>query len=299
MVHIVLLEIHLFAYVPCFFGPLFLDTNPTACFGPPDDIACSTPEFSRFCGWIEAAGLEAALDGSSNNELFSSLTVFAPTNVAIENYDLLGFSDSMFNNETDAGAIRDILLFHTIAGSVIESSAIDCSNSSSLSLTTANGGSAEISCALDGFVVTGDANANTTAAEAVVRITTPDVAACNGILHGIDGVVPSLPGTISPPGLDGPPPDVLPDDEDCQSFGTNETIIFFMGQPAFVCSMRCDPKHSNHLFLTNDAADCLPVLIVSSFSFLTQGMRYAREPISKISAGWLACQETIPREWNS
>ena len=151
---------------------------------------------SLFCDFISIAELEQTFRGDD------VLTVFAPTNEAIEN-----IVDSI-SNQRDYKFIKNAVLYHTVTESLIEPKIdIDCNAASTTPLEMANGGIVEVACIEDIISVVGDGNSD----DASPQLTNVTMRACNGIVHVIDEVI-------------------LPADKDCQTFGTNERNLVFEGQ---------------------------------------------------------------------
>ena len=116
------------------------------------------------------AGLVATLQGDG------PFTVFAPTDQAFTD---AGIDLSTFDTPEENETLADILLYHVLAGEVASSQVTD-----GLSVVMANGDKASFTVA-DGTVKIGEAT-----------VTTPDVAASNGLIHVIDKVLMPPPGDI-------------------------------------------------------------------------------------------------------
>jgi len=159
-------------------------------------MACSTPDLSLFCDLISIAELEETFRGED------ILTVFAPTNKAIEN-----FRESI-SNQRDYKFIKNAILYHTVTGSLTEpKKGVDCNATSTTPLDMANSGIVEVACIDDNISIVGGGNSNDT----LPQLTNVTMRACNGIIHVIDEVI-------------------LPADKDCQTFGTNERNLVFERQ---------------------------------------------------------------------
>ena len=116
------------------------------------------------------AGLVATLQGDG------PFTVFAPTDQAFTD---AGIDLSTFDTPEENETLADILLYHVLAGEVASSQVTD-----GLSVVMANGDKASFTVT-DGTVKIGEAT-----------VTTPDVAASNGVIHVIDKVLMPPPGDI-------------------------------------------------------------------------------------------------------
>ncbi len=143
------------------------------------DTAIAAGGFETLVAALQATGLDATLGDTSE-----TFTVFAPTDAA---FSALG-QDTIDALLADTETLRDILLYHVIAGQAVDSAtAISLAGSS---VTTANGDDVALSLSEGNLLV------NTS----VVTVT--DIAASNGIIHVIDAV-------LTPP-ADAPPPAELP-----------------------------------------------------------------------------------------
>jgi len=134
------------------------------------------PQFSTLLDALVAADLDSTLAGDG------TFTVFAPTNDA---FDAVG--EEMLNALlADPDALRDVLLYHVVDGSAIDS--VAATAAAGTSLTSAAGQTLAVS--LDGE--------NLKINDATVI--QADIAATNGIVHAIDTVLippaAPAPGTI-------------------------------------------------------------------------------------------------------
>ena len=145
------------------------------------EIAAGNPDFSTLVTAVTEAGLVETLNGDG------PFTVFAPTNAAFAALPE-GTLETLL--EDPEGALTDILLLHVIDGAV-DSEAIAAAGTNVETL----GG--PVAVALDGD--------NLTVGGATV--VTPDIEACNGIIHVIDSVITApaetepetTPPTTAPP----------------------------------------------------------------------------------------------------
>ncbi len=130
------------------------------------DTAVGAGSFTTLVAALQATGLDSVLADESQ-----SFTVFAPTDAA---FDLLG-SDTINNLLNDTDTLRDILLYHVISGSAVDSTAAIGLAGSSVEAT--NGDQLAISLQ-DGALFINDS-----------EVTGADVQASNGIIHVIDAVL--------------------------------------------------------------------------------------------------------------
>jgi uncharacterized surface protein with fasciclin (FAS1) repeats len=154
-------------------GPSSSPTTSSSVPGSPDDIIGkleAAGNYTRLLAAVRAAGLEEVLRGTG------PFTLFAPDDAAFAKLD---------PKELDAlmaepfGALADVLTYHLVMGKVTTADLKDGEK-----LETANGNSKlTIKVAGDGTVTVNDA-----------RVISPDVAASNGEIQGIDTV-------LMPPGL--------------------------------------------------------------------------------------------------
>ncbi len=130
------------------------------------DSARADASFSTLITALEATGLDAVLSDESRD-----FTVFAPTNAAFDKLDPAVLT-SLLN---DPAALSDILLYHVVADSNVNSTAAIAA--AGTTLTTAN--TDDIGVALEGsnLYINGS------------QVIKADVAASNGVIHGIDSVL--------------------------------------------------------------------------------------------------------------
>lgn len=119
--------------------------------------------FSTLVQALEAANLTAALEGAG------PFTIFAPTDAAFAGLPS-GALDQLLANPT--GQLTQILLFHVLPGSVM---AADIDNG--MQATTQQGKAVTFEVTGDGVRVNG------------ASVIEPDIAASNGVIHGIDAVI--------------------------------------------------------------------------------------------------------------
>ncbi|MGI9659439.1 MAG: fasciclin domain-containing protein, partial [Gaiellaceae bacterium] len=127
------------------------------------DVAAGAGSFATLLAAAEAAGLVDALNGDG------PLTVLAPTDDAFAALPE-GTVEGLLE---DPEALSEILLYHVIEGEVLAETVVGLD-----AAPTLNG--AEVSIAVvDGGVVLNDS----------VNVTATDIAASNGVIHVIDGVL--------------------------------------------------------------------------------------------------------------
>ncbi len=138
------------------------------------EAAAATPELSSLVAAVTAAGLGDALAGDD-------LTVFAPTNDA---FDALLTALGLQFSDLTADNLIPILTYH-VADSVVDSTAaIGVAGADDNTFGTL-GGTVTLDVVDGKLVIDKD--------EFAATVVTPDIMACNGIVHVIDGViVPSM-----------------------------------------------------------------------------------------------------------
>lgn len=136
-------------------------TKPVTCQSIAKLVA-SDPQFSTLLTAVKSADLVSTLDGAGN------YTVFAPNNAAFQKVP----SDKLASLLNDKKALRDVLLYHVV-NDVASFEVIKTFNSG----TTMQGSDMAIK-ATDNKIMINDA-----------QIIKPDIKACNGIVHVIDGVL--------------------------------------------------------------------------------------------------------------
>lgn len=141
-----------------------IDPDPTNTIA---DIVVGNPDFSSLLAALQQTGLDATLAGTGN------FTVFAPTNTAFD-----AFLNGTPLAEVDNDALTQILLNHVLN---VELASTDLSTGYQKNLATEPSSNANIDMYIDtsnGVVINGQSN-----------VTTPDVAADNGIIHIVDSVI--------------------------------------------------------------------------------------------------------------
>jgi uncharacterized surface protein with fasciclin (FAS1) repeats len=128
------------------------------------DTAVAAGSFNTLAAALEAAGLVETLKGDG------PFTVFAPTDEAFAQLPAGTLDDLLLPENKDQ--LTEILTYHVAEGSVASSDLSD-----GQMVTTLQGGELPVAIA-DGSVAIGDAT-----------VTSPDVAASNGVIHVIDTVL--------------------------------------------------------------------------------------------------------------
>jgi 5'-nucleotidase len=127
------------------------------------DVAVADGRFTTLVAAVQAAGLEGALRG------LGPFTVFAPTDDAFAALPP-GTVEALL---ADPDALADILLYHVVAGAVDAATVVGLDRA-----TTLQGSDVTIEV-VDGAVIL----------NGTVKVIITDVAAANGIIHVIDGVL--------------------------------------------------------------------------------------------------------------
>jgi len=146
------------------------------------EVAVAAGDFTTLVAAVQAAGLDGLL--ADPDQVF---TVFAPTDEA---FAALG-QDTINALLADIPALTNILLYHVIAGSAVDS--ITATSLIGQSVETANGTAITAADTLDISVREGELFVNDS------RLVVRDIPATNGVIHVIDAVlVPPAdePGTI-------------------------------------------------------------------------------------------------------
>ena len=136
------------------------------------DIAAGSPEHTTLVAAVEAAGLVETLSGEG------PFTVLAPTDAAFETaLGELGLSaEELLANED----LSSILTYHVIPGNLLAADVIAAVEEAggAFEAETVNGATLSITV-VDGVVTIND----------TATVTTADLAAGNGVVHVIDGVL--------------------------------------------------------------------------------------------------------------
>ena len=140
------------------------------------DVAVGNPDFSTLVAAVKAASLVETLSGEG------PFTVFAPTNGAFEKLPA-GTVDGLLKPE-NVEKLKGLLTYHVVSGKYNAAAVIKAveDGKGKFTVTTVQGGKIDLSVK-DGKVILTDANGKTS------TVAVADVAASNGIIHGIDSVV--------------------------------------------------------------------------------------------------------------
>lgn len=169
--------------------------TPAAAAGAPAAIAGTTQTIDKTAA---AGGFNALLAAVTKADLGAALsdpnarlTVFAPTDAAFARLATsLGYADATaMVNALPAAAIKSILTYHVLPASKPSSELGAAPQSTQATLYAFEGRAGSLALAATSSGVT-----ITDAALATANVTTPDVAASNGVIHAIDKV-------LIPPGV--------------------------------------------------------------------------------------------------
>lgn len=140
------------------------------------DVASGNPDFSTLVAAVKAAGLVETLSGEG------PFTVFAPTNEAFAKLPA-GTVDGLLKPE-NVEKLKGLLTYHVVSGKFDAAAVIKAveEGKGKFTVTTVQGGKIDLSVK-DGKVILTDANGKKS------TVVAADVAASNGIIHGIDSVV--------------------------------------------------------------------------------------------------------------
>jgi len=127
--------------------------------------AADAAGFTTFVTVVKDAGLESTLNEGG------PYTVFAPTNEAFEKLPA-GTLDNLENNKE---LVNNVLTYHVVSGEYRAANLADMSNPV---LTTLEGGTLPVNVTEDGNITVGNAT-----------VVTSNIAADNGVIHGIDEVL--------------------------------------------------------------------------------------------------------------
>jgi uncharacterized surface protein with fasciclin (FAS1) repeats len=135
--------------------------------------AADAAGFTTFVAVVKDAGLESTLNEGG------PYTVFAPTNEAFDKLPA-GTLDNLKNNKE---LVNNVLTYHVVSG---EYRAANLADGSNPVLTTLEGGTLPVNVTEDGNITVGTAT-----------VVTSNIAADNGVIHGIDEVL--IPPNITIP----------------------------------------------------------------------------------------------------
>jgi uncharacterized surface protein with fasciclin (FAS1) repeats len=149
------------------------DTAATDAAGTVVDIITSSPDHATLLAAIEAAGLGETLAGAG------PYTVFAPNDAAFEAYVAsagLASADDLLADP----ALADVLQGHVVPSALLSADI--------LAQAEAAGGTLEVA-ALNGAPITVTVDGGTVTLNGTATVSTADLAAGNGVVHVIDGVL--------------------------------------------------------------------------------------------------------------
>ncbi|GAB3506473.1 fasciclin domain-containing protein [Spirosoma knui] len=154
---------------------------------PPQNIGLSVisnKQLNFFEAAVNRAGLATTLNGAG------PFTIFAPTDDA---FRAAGFPDTAAINRTPAATLQQILSYHIINGTAINSSAIAAGQTAQQSSLTSNG-TLYISKAASTSGTSGSATTGISVNNA--RVVVADQQSTNGVIHLIDRVLMPPAGNI-------------------------------------------------------------------------------------------------------
>jgi uncharacterized surface protein with fasciclin (FAS1) repeats len=140
-------------------------------------VAQRDPDFTTLVSALQTAGVADTLDGAG------PFTVFAPTNAAFEKVPAEQ-RDALTKPEGQAD-LRRLLTYHVVPGDLNAAALMQRiqAGGGSLALTTLQGGVLTARTNPDGSISLTDAAGGTS------RVAEADMAASNGVIHGVDTVL--------------------------------------------------------------------------------------------------------------
>jgi uncharacterized surface protein with fasciclin (FAS1) repeats len=147
--------------------------DPMAAAGTVVDVITSSPDHATLLAAVEAAGLGETLAGAG------PYTIFAPNDAAFEAYVAsagLASADDLLADP----ALADVLQGHVVPSALLSADI--------LAQAEAAGGTLEVA-ALNGAPITVTVADGTVTLNGSATVTTADLAAGNGVVHVIDGVL--------------------------------------------------------------------------------------------------------------
>ena len=150
---------------------IIVDILPFPILSPLAELACEVEELSTLCELISASEVTT---NALSNEI---ITVFAPINEAWSEVDV-DLLDELVNC---ASAMNSVFAFHTIYGSELYSSDLECGERIPMS----NGDDSRTICKDDQVYQKGSLNSR----EKMPEIVSMDIQACNGVIHLVDQVM--------------------------------------------------------------------------------------------------------------
>ncbi|WP_049722958.1 fasciclin domain-containing protein [Gilvimarinus polysaccharolyticus] len=197
------------------------DKTPTEQSASIVDVAQSNGNFTTLLTALKATGLDATLDNQNQ-----TYTVFAPTDAA---FALLG-EETINNLLADTDTLSDILLYHVVTDTALDSSA--AINAAGTTLTMANG------------MATGVSLQNNILRLNLAKVTSTDITASNGVIHVLDAVL------IPPSQADNPSMDIVATAVANGNFTTLVTAL----QAAGLDTTLADENATFTVFAPTDAA---------------------------------------------
>ena len=154
------------------------DNNDTCCHGPSIvDLASQTESLSTLVSALQITGLDQTLSTPG------AFTVLAPTNDAFDSF--LSSINASSLDDIPVDVLTNVLLNHVIIGEVQSATLIN-GYASTLAESSSSGNNMSIYVNTD----------NGVRFNGVSAVTTADVAASNGIIHIVDGVI-GLPSVVT------------------------------------------------------------------------------------------------------
>ena len=183
---------------------------------PVGEILCETDVFGSFCDLLKEADLESTLNLEIDNLQF---TVFAPTNTALESFEIESLLMSSNNSTTHDDQLASMLMLHILPNEKVKRADLQCDST----FVMANGDETKVTCITNNknetvVSVIGPGNTN----DEDPRIVVADVGACNGVIHIIDGALHPSSDGLSSPSLWTPIPPEEPEHKpmvDCKTVG--------------------------------------------------------------------------------
>jgi transforming growth factor-beta-induced protein len=133
-------------------------------------LACGTAGLETLCTAVKAAGLNGTLASGT-------YTVFAPNNDAFNSLP----NGTLAALLKDIPALKNILLFHVVSGRAVYSTNLICTKL----LKMANGKNSRTVCRNNKVYQKGAGNSR----DKMPQILTPDIKACNGVVHVVSQVL--------------------------------------------------------------------------------------------------------------
>ncbi len=148
-------------------------TDPAAATGTVADVITTSPDHTTLLAALDAAGMSETLAGAG------PYTVFAPNDAAFEAYVAsagLASADDLLADPN----LASILEGHVVSSALLSADI--------LAQAEAAGGTLEVE-ALNGSPITITVADGVVTLNGTATVTTPDLAASNGVVHVIDGVL--------------------------------------------------------------------------------------------------------------